>query len=29
VLFCTIVEVEDGELESHYELGMHTEFTVE
>jgi hypothetical protein len=29
VLFCTIVEEEDGELESHYELGMHTAFTVE
>lgn len=29
VLFCTIVEEEDGALESHYELGMHTEFTVE
>jgi uncharacterized cupredoxin-like copper-binding protein len=29
VLFCTIVEEEDGGLESHYELGMHTEFTVE
>jgi uncharacterized cupredoxin-like copper-binding protein len=29
VLFCTLVEEEGGELESHYELGMHTEFTVE
>ena len=29
VLFCTIVEEEGGELESHYELGMHTAFTVE
>ena len=29
VLFCTIVEEVNGELESHYELGMHTEFTVE
>lgn len=28
VLFCTIVEEEGGELESHYELGMHTAFTV-
>ena len=29
VLFCTIVEEEDGALESHYEEGMHTSFTVE
>jgi hypothetical protein len=29
VLFCTIVEEENGELESHYELGMHTGFRVE
>jgi hypothetical protein len=28
VVFCTIVEEEDGELESHYELGMHTAFEV-
>lgn len=29
VLICNIAEVEGGELESHYELGMHTAFTVE
>jgi hypothetical protein len=29
VLFCNIAEVEDGELESHYELGMRTAFTVQ
>lgn len=29
VLICNIAEVEDGELESHYELGMRTAFTVE
>jgi len=26
---CNIAEVEEGELESHYELGMHAAFTVE
>lgn len=30
ILFCNIVEVEeDGEIESHYEEGMHTTITVE
>jgi len=29
VLICNLVEEEDGELESHYKLGMSTEFTVE
>lgn len=29
VLICNIAEVEDGELESHYQLGMRTAFTVE
>lgn len=29
VLICNIVETEDGELESHYELGMRTAFVVE
>lgn len=29
VLFCSIVEVENGELESHYELGMYAGLTVE
>lgn len=28
VLICNIAEVEDGKLESHYELGMHAAFTV-
>jgi uncharacterized cupredoxin-like copper-binding protein len=28
-LICNIAEIEDGELESHYELGMYTAFTVE
>jgi hypothetical protein len=28
ILFCTIVEQEDGELESHFQQGMFTEFTV-
>jgi hypothetical protein len=29
VLFCNIVEKEEtGEIESHFEMGMHTEFTV-
>jgi hypothetical protein len=28
VLFCNIVETEDGEQESHFLEGMHTEFTV-
>ncbi len=28
VLICNIAEVEDGELESHYELGMRAAFTV-
>ena len=28
VLFCNIVEVEDGEVENHFELGMRTVFTV-
>ncbi len=27
-LFCAIVEEEDGVVENHYELGMHTGFTV-
>lgn len=29
VFICNIAEVEEGELESHYELGMRTSFTVE
>jgi hypothetical protein len=29
VLFCNIAEEENGELESHYELGMRTGFTVQ
>lgn len=29
VLICNIAEVEDGEIESHYEEGMRTAFTVE
>jgi len=29
VLICNIAEIEDGELESHYELGMRTAFIVE
>ena len=29
VLICNIAEEEDGELESHYELGMTAAFTVE
>ncbi len=29
VLFCNIVEVEDGEVENHFELGMRTVFTAE
>lgn len=29
VFICNIAEIEDGELESHYELGMYTAFTVE
>ncbi|MEX2245435.1 MAG: hypothetical protein WEC75_01995 [Dehalococcoidia bacterium] len=29
VLICNIAEVEEGELESHYQMGMHTAFTVE
>ena len=29
VLICNIAEIEEGELESHYELGMRTAFTVE
>lgn len=29
VLICNIAETEDGELESHYELGMRTAFVVE
>lgn len=28
LLLCNIAEIEDGELESHYELGMRTRFTV-
>ncbi len=28
-IICNIAEVEDGEIESHYELGMRTSFTVE
>ncbi len=28
-LICNITEIEDGELERHYELGMWTAFTVE
>ena len=28
LLLCNIAEVEDGELESHYELGMRTRFNV-
>lgn len=28
LLACNIVEEEDGELESHFELGMHSTFTV-
>ena len=28
VLLCNIAEIEEGELESHYELGMRTSFTV-
>jgi len=27
-LICNVAEVEDGEIESHYELGMYTAFTV-
>ncbi len=29
VLFCNIVEDVDGEIESHYQEGMHTGFTVD
>jgi uncharacterized cupredoxin-like copper-binding protein len=29
VLICNIAEIAEGELESHYELGMRTAFTVE
>jgi hypothetical protein len=29
VLFCNIVEEEEGEIENHFKLGMATEFTVE
>ena len=29
VLFCNIVETEEGEIENHFQLGMNTEFTVE
>jgi hypothetical protein len=29
VLFCNIVEEEEGEIENHFQLGMSTEFTVE
>jgi uncharacterized cupredoxin-like copper-binding protein len=29
VLICNITEVEDGEVESHYQLGMRTAFTVQ
>jgi uncharacterized cupredoxin-like copper-binding protein len=29
VLICNITEVDDGEIESHYQLGMRTAFTVE
>lgn len=29
VLFCNIVEEEEGEIESHYQMGMRTAFTVE
>lgn len=29
ILLCNIVEIEEGEVESHYELGMYTGFTVE
>jgi hypothetical protein len=29
VLFCNIVEEEEGEIENHFQLGMATEFTVE
>jgi hypothetical protein len=29
VLICNIAEVEDGKLESHYELGMRTSFVVQ
>ena len=29
LLICNIAEEEDGTIESHYELGMHTAFTVE
>ena len=28
-LLCNIVEEEDGKVESHYEFGMRTSFTVE
>ncbi len=28
VLFCNIVEEEDGEVENHFQLGMHTTFSV-
>lgn len=28
-LICNLVEMEDGEMKSHYELGMYTSFTVE
>jgi hypothetical protein len=29
VLFCNIVEQEEGEIENHFQLGMSTEFTVD
>jgi hypothetical protein len=29
VLICNIAEVENGELESHYQEGMRTAFTVQ
>lgn len=29
VLLCNVTEEEDGEIESHYQLGMRTSFTVE
>ena len=29
VLICNLVEEEDGQVESHYQEGMHTAFTVE
>jgi uncharacterized cupredoxin-like copper-binding protein len=28
-LICNVAEVEDGTLESHYQLGMHTDFVVD